>query len=186
MSSVKKLFNILDAHLDIYCWLLKKEVGVAALMELEHSSALHSHILEQNCAAIEAKICQVLEVFVEIINRKKKFRMWFKSFDRVCDVLKYGESMGSLNMCLELISCSIVIEYDEQQCEYRQLFSEYQSQIMFYCRFLIQGLSLGVAVRDDSWEHSLQGLLTATQSQLKMFTFQYNITLPSSYNLSYV
>ncbi len=125
ISSVKKLFNILDAHLDIYCWLLKKEVGVAALMELEQTSALHSHILEQPCASVEDKICQVLGVFVEVINRKKKFRMWFKSFDRICDVLKYGERMGSLDICLELISCSIVIEYDEQQCEYRQLFSEY-------------------------------------------------------------
>jgi DNA-binding transcriptional regulator WhiA len=46
---------------------------------------------------------KVLSLFIEIINRKKKLRMWFKSFERVCDVLKYGKEIGSLEICLELI-----------------------------------------------------------------------------------
>ena len=51
---------------------------------------------------------------MDIITKKKKLRIWFKSFERVCDVLKYCGGLGSAEVALELIQCSIVVEYDEQ------------------------------------------------------------------------
>jgi hypothetical protein len=48
ISSVKKLFNILDSHLDIYCWMLKKRNGAENLMEMEGDSPLQKHILQQD------------------------------------------------------------------------------------------------------------------------------------------